>query len=78
MAINRLKERGPALESAKARFPDLVQTAGLKVNGGFNRLIKCLSHSKVLISNPGPLIVAPFLDQLWMVEALHTYVNRPF
>jgi len=67
------KDSGSALESSKARFPDLVETAGLKVNGGFHRLIKCLAHRKVLISNPGPLIVAPFLDQLGVVEALHTY-----
>lgn len=67
------KDRELVLESAKARFPGLVETESLKVNGGFHRLIKCLAHRKVLISNPGPLIVAPFLDQLGVVEALHTY-----
>jgi hypothetical protein len=72
------KGSGLTLESAKARFPNLIETAALKVNGGFNRLIKCLTHRKVLISNPGPLIVAPFLDQLGVVEALHTYGPTSF
>jgi len=59
--------------SAKARFPDLIATAGLKVNGCFSRFLRCLTHRKVVISNPGAIIAAPFLDQLGVVEALHTY-----
>ena len=59
--------------SAKARFPDLIETARLKVNRSFIRLVKCLAHRKVVISNPGPIILAPFLDQLGVVEALHTH-----
>lgn len=58
---------------AKARFPDLVRTANLKVNSSFIRLIKGLSYRKVVISNPGAILAAPFLDQLGVVEALHTY-----
>lgn len=59
--------------SAKARFPDLIKTERLKVNRSFNRLVKCMAYRKVIIANPGALIIAPFLDQLGVVEALHTY-----
>jgi hypothetical protein len=59
--------------SAKVRFPDLIPTANLKVNGSFIRLLKGLSHRKVVISNPGAILAAPFLDQLGVVEAMHTY-----
>ncbi len=59
--------------SAKTRFPNLIETDRLKVNLSFERFVKCLSHRKVLISNPGAIIVAPFLDQLGVVESLHTY-----
>lgn len=59
--------------SARARFPDLVQTANLKVNRVFTDFLKTLSRRSVPISNPGALILAPFLDQLGIVEALHTY-----
>jgi hypothetical protein len=50
----------------------------LKVNGSFRSSIKCLAQRKVSISNPGTLIVAPFLDQLGVVEALHTYGPEVF
>lgn len=59
--------------SAKARFPGLVTTTNLKVNRSFVDLINYLSYRKVSISNPGPIIIASFLDQLGVVEALHTY-----
>ena len=59
--------------SAKARFPDLITTANLKVNRSFIDLINYLSYRKVAISNPGAIITASFLDQLGVVEALHTY-----
>jgi hypothetical protein len=59
--------------SAKAHFPDLITTANLKVNRSFIDLINYLSYRKVSISNPGPIIIASFLDQLGVVEALHTY-----
>ena len=72
------KKRGSVLQSARARFPNLVETAGLKVNGGFHRLINSLSLRKLIISNPGPLILAPFLDQIGVVEALHTYGPSSF
>ena len=59
--------------SAKACFPDLIKTANLKVNRSFVDLINYLSYRKVSISNPGAIIVASFLEQLGVVEALHTY-----
>jgi hypothetical protein len=64
--------------SAKARFPDLVESSRLKVNVSFNRFINCLTHHKISISNPGAIIIAPFLDQLGVVEALHTYGPQSF
>ena len=69
-----LPKTKPSVElSAKARFPDLIKTARLKVNGSFLRLIKALTYRKVVISNPGAIITAGLLDQLGVVEALHTY-----
>jgi len=59
--------------SAKARFPELVKTANLKVDSSFARLLRALAYRKVVISNPGVILIAPFLDQLGVVEALHTY-----
>ncbi len=64
--------------SAKACFPDLIETARLKVNRSFHRFIRSLNHRKVIISNPGPIITAPFLDQLGVVEAVHTYGPETF
>ena len=64
--------------SAKARLPNLIETARLKVNRSFIRLIQSLAQRKVFISNPGPIIIAPFLDQLGVVEALHTYGPEAF
>lgn len=64
--------------SAKARFPELIETARLKVNGSFSRFVQWLAHRKVAISNPGAIIVAPFLDQLGVVEALHTHGPEVF
>lgn len=72
------KKASPIERSAKARFPDLIKTARLKVNRSFERLIQCLSRRKVAISNPGAIIAAPFLDQLGVVEALHTYGSEAF
>ncbi len=59
--------------SAKMRFPDLIKTSNLKVNLSFTRLVKRLVYHKVSISNPGTIIIAPFLDQLGVVEALRTH-----
>jgi len=64
--------------SAKTCFPDLIQSCRLKVNRSFCRFIKCLRHRKVAVSNPGAIIIAPFLDQLGVVEALHTYGPESF
>lgn len=62
-----------AKQSIKSRMPDLIQKARLKVNLSFKRFIKTLFQRNVSISNPGAIIAAPFLDQLGIVEALHTY-----
>lgn len=59
--------------SAKKQFPNLIDQANLKVNGSFNRLLHGLAHRKVVISNPGAILIAPFLDQLGVVEAMQTY-----
>lgn len=68
----RYKE-STAKQSIKSRIPDLIEKSRLKVNLSFSRFIKTLFHRKVVISNPGAIIAAPFLDQLGVVEALHTY-----
>lgn len=60
-------------KSAKTRFPDLIKTSNLKVNNGFGKIIKQFAYKKIAISNPGAIIIAPFLEQLGIVEALHTY-----
>ncbi len=60
-------------ESAKSLFPDLIQDAKFKVDRLFLDLLKSLSYRSVSISNPGAIITAPFLDQLGVVQALHTY-----
>ncbi len=67
------KKESDMKQSVKTRMPDLIIKARLKVNPSFSRFIKTLFHRKVMISNPGALIAAPFLDQLGVVEALHTY-----
>ena len=72
------KKEPPTARSAKTRFPDLIKTAGLKVNRSFSRFIQCLAHRKIAISNPGAIIAAPFLDQLGVVESLHTYGPQAF
>ena len=59
--------------SAKSRFSDLIDNSGLKVNRSFLQFIKRLAYRKVVISNPGTLLLAPFLDQLGVIEAWHTY-----
>jgi len=64
--------------SAKARFPDLIKTARLKVNGSFSRFVQWLAYHKVGISNPGVMIAAPFLDQLGVVESLHAHGPEAF
>jgi hypothetical protein len=59
--------------SARTLLPELVRTANLKVNASFARLLQGLSHRQVVVSNPGAILAAPFLEQLGVVEALHTY-----
>ena len=60
-------------KSSKAKFPSLIKSSNLKVNYSFIRLVKTLTYKKVFISNPGALLIAAFLDQLGVVEALRTY-----
>lgn len=77
--VSRIQKKKSHIErSAKARFPDLIKTSRLKVNHSFNRLVQCLAHRKIAISNPGAILAAPFLDQLGVVEALHTYGPQAF
>jgi len=64
--------------SVKSRIPDLIANARLKVNSSFLRFTKTLAYRKVVISNPGAIIAAPFLDQLGGVEALNTYAPKNF
>jgi len=64
---------GSVEASAKAQFPNLIETANLKLNGSFVRLLGCLRHRKVAVSNPGALLCAPFLEQLGVVEAVQTH-----
>lgn len=59
--------------SAKLRFHDLLQKANLKVNREFESFIKHLSYRTIHICNPGAILIAPFINQLGIIEALHTY-----
>lgn len=62
-----------ARQSAKTLFPQLIEEKNLKVHKEFNDLLKNLGRRDVIISNPGAIIMAPFINQLGIVEALHTY-----
>lgn len=63
----------PVRQSAKMQFPNLIENSLLKVNTSFRRLVNPLHYRSVMITNPGALLIAPFLDQLGIVEAIHTY-----
>jgi hypothetical protein len=67
------EEPSPIERSACSRFPNLIQTASLKVDRAFENFLGYLSHHRVPVSNPGAIILAPFLEQLGVIEALHTY-----
>ncbi len=68
------KTEKPFIEqSAKVRFPDLMQKAALKVNRGFESFINHLRYRRIHICNPGAILIAPFVHQLGIIEALHTY-----
>jgi hypothetical protein len=60
-------------QSAKTQFPQLIEEKNLKVHNEFNELLKQLGRRDVIVSNPGAIIMAPFINQLGIVEALHTY-----
>lgn len=64
--------KSPAL-SALTRFPTLIDDVSLKVNASFLRLLNHLKYKPIHLSNPGALIIAPFLAHLGAIEALHTY-----
>jgi hypothetical protein len=68
-----IKEKSSTESSAKALFPNLIKTSNLKVNHYFTRFLKSIIYRKVVICNPGPIIIAPFLSQLGVVESLRTY-----
>jgi len=74
----KLRSNTPPNKSAKTLFPSLIKDSNLKENISFLRILKCLSYKKVSISNPGALLIAPFLDQLGVVEALRTYGPESF
>lgn len=59
--------------SAVSNFPRLIQESNLKINRGFSDLVKHLRYKSIPICNPGAIIIAPFLHQLGIVEAIHTY-----
>ena len=68
------KLKKPFIEqSAKLRFTDLIQKAGLKVNLGFESFINHLRYRSINICNPGAILIAPFVNQLGIIESLHTY-----
>jgi len=60
-------------KSVRSRLPDFIKTSGLKVNRGFESLFERLKYRSLPISNPGAILLAPFLEQLGIVEAIYTY-----
>lgn len=64
--------------SAKSRFPDLINTAHLKVNNSFLKFLDHLKYRSISVANPGAIISALFLDQLGIVEAIYTYGPSTF
>ena len=60
-------------QSARTMFPQLIEEKNLKVRKDFNMLLKQLGRRAINVCNPGAIIMAPFLNQLGIVEALHTY-----
>ena len=69
----KIEKKAYTYRSAKLRFPDLIQKAGLKVNLGFESFINRLKYRSINICNPGAILIAPFINQLGIIEALHTY-----
>jgi len=72
------KEIVEAQGSARMRFPDLIKTANLKLNRTFADFLKILSYRSVPVSNPGAIAVAPFLEQLGIVESIYSYGPETF
>jgi DDE family transposase len=73
-AIPKSIERPSSVrQSAKTLFPRLIEEKNLKIHSEFNELLKRLGRRDVIISNPGAIIMAPFINQLGIVEALHSY-----
>jgi transposase len=67
------KKKSSTQLSTRLLFPDLIKEANLKVNRVFSEFLKTLSFRKVPVSNPGAIIMAPFLEQLGIVESIYTY-----
>jgi hypothetical protein len=58
----QIKEASSPLKgSARSLFPNLIQTANLKVNRDFAHFLNYLSNHSVPVSNPGAIIIASFL-----------------
>ena len=68
-----LERPSMARQSAKTLFPQLIEEKNLKVHSEFNEFLKRIGRRDVIISNPGAIIMAPFINQLGIVEALHSY-----
>lgn len=64
--------------SARCQFPDLIKAANLKINNSFLRFLNHLQYRSVSVSNPGAIIIAPFLEQLGVIEAIYTYGPATF
>lgn len=64
--------------SARMRFPNLIKTANLKLNRSFMAFLKALSYRTVPVSNPGAIVMAPFLEQMGIVESIYTYGPKAF
>jgi len=61
------------VQSARSMFPTLIKSANLRVTNSFLKILKMLSYRKLPVCNPGAILAAPFLEQLGIVEAIHTY-----
>jgi hypothetical protein len=60
-------------QSARVCSPELVHKTNLRVTRSFSELVNMLSYRSLPVCNPGAIIMAPLLEQLGIVEAIHTY-----
>jgi hypothetical protein len=78
ISIRAEKQTIAAEVSARMRFPNLIKTANLKLNSSFMAFLKVLSYRCVPVSNPGAIVMAPFLEQMGIVESVYTYGPEAF